>query len=74
MIAATIAWDDTLSWSWENAVNALRATLCKVHAFIFCVSDIETDFVETVHFCAAGFFFHCEVSETNSSNFHNNQS
>ncbi|XP_028797532.1 isochorismate synthase, chloroplastic [Neltuma alba] len=34
MIAATIAWDNALSWSWENAINALRATLCKVSSFI----------------------------------------
>ncbi|XP_054777058.1 isochorismate synthase, chloroplastic-like isoform X3 [Prosopis cineraria] len=34
MIAATIAWDNALSWSWENAVNALRATLRKVSSFI----------------------------------------
>lgn len=30
MLAATIAWDNALSWSWENAVTALQATLRKV--------------------------------------------
>ncbi|KAK4258452.1 hypothetical protein QN277_004901 [Acacia crassicarpa] len=34
MIAATIAWDNDLSWSWGNAVSALRATLCKLSSFI----------------------------------------
>ncbi|KAF7841678.1 isochorismate synthase 2, chloroplastic isoform X1 [Senna tora] len=30
MLAATIAWDNALSWPWENAINALQATLRKV--------------------------------------------
>lgn len=34
MLAATIAWDNALSWSWENAVTALQATVRKVE-FIY---------------------------------------
>nr|AHA82396.1 chloroplast isochorismate synthase [Senna obtusifolia] len=34
MLAATIAWDNALSWPWENAINALQATLRKVSSFI----------------------------------------
>ena len=30
MLTITIAWDNDLSWSWENAINALQETLCKV--------------------------------------------
>lgn len=32
MLTITIAWDNDLSWSWENAINALQETLCKVSA------------------------------------------
>ncbi|KAJ7954597.1 Isochorismate synthase, chloroplastic [Quillaja saponaria] len=34
MLATTIAWDDALSWSWEKALHALQATLCKVSSVI----------------------------------------
>ncbi|XP_061345809.1 isochorismate synthase 2, chloroplastic-like isoform X2 [Gastrolobium bilobum] len=34
MLTTTIAWDNALSWSWENAINALQATLCKVSSSI----------------------------------------
>ncbi|EXB20726.1 Isochorismate synthase [Morus notabilis] len=30
MLAATIAWDDALSWPWQKAINELQATLCQV--------------------------------------------
>jgi len=32
MLTITIAWDNDLSWSWENAINALQETLCNVSA------------------------------------------
>jgi len=32
MLTVTIAWDNDLSWSWENAINALQETLCNVSA------------------------------------------
>lgn len=44
MIAATIAWDDDLSWSWQTAINALRATLAKVPSCVLCVSHIQPHF------------------------------
>lgn len=31
MIAATIAWDNALSWSYAKAIAALKATLVQVH-------------------------------------------
>ncbi|KAJ1394425.1 Isochorismate synthase [Sesbania bispinosa] len=34
MLTTTIAWDNALSWSWENAINALQTTLCKVSSSI----------------------------------------
>ncbi|KAK7273610.1 hypothetical protein RIF29_14666 [Crotalaria pallida] len=34
MLTTNIAWDNALSWSWENAINALEATLCKVSSSI----------------------------------------
>ena len=34
MLAITIAWDNALSWSWENAIDALQATLRQVHIFV----------------------------------------
>ncbi|KAG5042540.1 isochorismate synthase 2, chloroplastic-like isoform X1 [Glycine soja] len=34
MLTITIAWDNDLSWSWENAINALQETLCKVSSSI----------------------------------------
>lgn len=30
MLTTTIAWDNALSWSWENAIAELQETLCKV--------------------------------------------
>ncbi|XP_045829634.1 isochorismate synthase, chloroplastic-like isoform X1 [Trifolium pratense] len=34
MLTITIAWDNALSWSWENAISALQETLCKVSSSI----------------------------------------
>ncbi|QCE04367.1 menaquinone-specific isochorismate synthase [Vigna unguiculata] len=34
VLTITIAWDNDLSWSWENAINALQETLCKVSSSI----------------------------------------
>ncbi|MED6124423.1 hypothetical protein PIB30_058767 [Stylosanthes scabra] len=34
MLTTTIAWDNTFSWSWENAINALQDTLSKVSASV----------------------------------------
>lgn len=31
VIAATIAWDNALSWSYAKAIAALKATLVQVH-------------------------------------------
>lgn len=30
MLAATVAWDDELSWSLENAIEALQETMLQV--------------------------------------------
>ncbi|XP_062199484.1 isochorismate synthase 2, chloroplastic-like [Phragmites australis] len=30
VVATTIAWDDSLSWTWQNAVNELQSTLQKI--------------------------------------------
>ncbi|KAL6599306.1 hypothetical protein ACP70R_045800 [Stipagrostis hirtigluma subsp. patula] len=30
VLATTIAWDDSLSWTWQNAVNELQSTLEKI--------------------------------------------
>ncbi|KAL6846319.1 hypothetical protein ACP4OV_023767 [Aristida adscensionis] len=30
VLATTIAWDDSLSWTWENAVKELQSTLQKI--------------------------------------------
>ncbi|KAG5060203.1 hypothetical protein JHK87_001232 [Glycine soja] len=34
MLTITIAWDNNLSWSWENAINALQETLRNVSSSI----------------------------------------
>ncbi|CAL0324440.1 unnamed protein product [Lupinus luteus] len=34
MLTTTIAWDNALSRTWENAINALEATFCKVSSSI----------------------------------------
>ncbi|CAN7077880.1 unnamed protein product [Brassica oleracea var. botrytis] len=33
MLAATLAWDDELSWTLENAIEALLETMLQVNAF-----------------------------------------
>ena len=32
-MAATLAWDDELSWTLENAIEALLETMLQVNAF-----------------------------------------
>ncbi|KAI5391739.1 isochorismate synthase, chloroplastic isoform X1 [Lathyrus oleraceus] len=34
MLTTTIAWDNALSWSWENAITDLQETLCKISSSI----------------------------------------
>ncbi|XP_038687263.1 isochorismate synthase 2, chloroplastic-like isoform X1 [Tripterygium wilfordii] len=34
MLAATIAWDDDLAWSWGKAIDALQATMSQVSSFV----------------------------------------
>ena len=33
ILAATLAWDDELSWTLENAIEALLETMLQVNAF-----------------------------------------
>lgn len=30
VLAATVAWDNALSWTWGNAINDLQATMDQV--------------------------------------------
>lgn len=30
VLAATIAWDDSLSWTWQNAINSVEELIHKV--------------------------------------------
>jgi hypothetical protein len=32
MLATTIAWDNAFSWTWEQAVDAVEATMTQVSA------------------------------------------
>ncbi|XP_019053463.1 PREDICTED: isochorismate synthase, chloroplastic-like isoform X2 [Nelumbo nucifera] len=34
MLATTIAWDDTLLWTWENAVGMVQATMSQISSFV----------------------------------------
>ncbi|KAB1216667.1 Isochorismate synthase, chloroplastic [Morella rubra] len=34
MLATTIAWDKSLSWTWEMAIDALQATLCQISSIV----------------------------------------
>ncbi|XP_048137455.1 isochorismate synthase 1, chloroplastic isoform X2 [Rhodamnia argentea] len=34
MLAATIAWDNALSWTWEKAINSLEATINQVSLLV----------------------------------------
>ncbi|KAL5073094.1 hypothetical protein RYX36_012078 [Vicia faba] len=34
MLTTTIAWDNALSWSWENAIAELQETLCNISSSI----------------------------------------
>ena len=33
MLATTVAWDTSLSWTWAMAIDALQATMCQVLIF-----------------------------------------
>ncbi|KAK7836982.1 isochorismate synthase 2 [Quercus suber] len=34
MLATTVAWDTSLSWTWAMAIDALQATMCQVSAIV----------------------------------------
>ncbi|KAI3974173.1 hypothetical protein MKX01_033424 [Papaver californicum] len=34
MLAVNIAWDNTLSWTWEDAINTLRPKLCQMSSVV----------------------------------------
>jgi len=34
MLAATVAWDNELSWTLENAIEALQETMLQVSHFL----------------------------------------
>jgi hypothetical protein len=39
VLATTIAWDDSLSWTWQSAVEELQSTLhkaCTFFLFLYC--------------------------------------
>nr|XP_012575199.1 isochorismate synthase, chloroplastic-like isoform X2 [Cicer arietinum] len=42
MLITTIAWDNALSWSWENAITALQETLFKVSSSIVNFPKLAT--------------------------------
>jgi menaquinone-specific isochorismate synthase len=33
MLATTVAWDNSLSWTWEMAIDELQATMSQVRVF-----------------------------------------
>lgn len=35
MLAVTIAWDDSLGWAWENALESLQSTIREVVSVLF---------------------------------------
>lgn len=49
MLITTIAWDNALSWSWENAITALQETLFKVSVNRLCFFRLSRKrLVETI--------------------------
>ncbi|WVZ64717.1 hypothetical protein U9M48_014196 [Paspalum notatum var. saurae] len=44
VLATTIAWDDSLSWTWQNAVNELQSTLQKISP---CSVQVNTSSLQT---------------------------
>lgn len=55
MLTITIAWDNDLSWSWENAINALQETLCKVRPIRLCLlsqDKTQTQFLRVFWYCS----------------------
>lgn len=47
MLAATIAWDDTLSWSWGKAVDGILTTLRQISFFV----KLQKEVPQTVILC-----------------------
>ena len=39
MIATTIAWDNTLLWTWEKAMDGLQDTIHQVYMLSFYLSQ-----------------------------------
>ena len=42
MLAITVAWDNALSWTWDEAIDSLEATMQQVHKVFnrFCLAYI----------------------------------
>uniref|UniRef100_A0A0E0M0C4 Chorismate-utilising enzyme C-terminal domain-containing protein n=1 Tax=Oryza punctata TaxID=4537 RepID=A0A0E0M0C4_ORYPU len=51
VLATTIAWDDSLSWTWQNAVKELQSTLQKISSSPIKVnnSTLQTTIVNLNH-------------------------
>lgn len=51
VLATTIAWDDSLSWTWQNAVNELQSTLQKISPCSVKVnkSSLQTTIINLNH-------------------------
>uniref|UniRef100_I1QNA5 isochorismate synthase n=1 Tax=Oryza glaberrima TaxID=4538 RepID=I1QNA5_ORYGL len=51
VLATTIAWDDSLSWTWQNAVKELQSTLQKISSSPIKVnnSTLQTTIVKLNH-------------------------
>ncbi|KAG8049607.1 hypothetical protein GUJ93_ZPchr0009g1582 [Zizania palustris] len=51
ILATTIAWDDSLSWTWHNAVNNLQSTLQKISSCPVTVnnSTLQTTIINLNH-------------------------
>ncbi|XP_065876976.1 isochorismate synthase 2, chloroplastic-like [Euphorbia lathyris] len=46
MLAATIAWDDSLSWTWEHAIHSLLHTMSQISSSIVKLSqEVTTTFI-----------------------------
>ena len=41
VLATTIAWDDSLSWTWQSAVEELQSTLHKACILLFMYCHVE---------------------------------
>lgn len=47
MLAATIAWDNALSWTWEKAINSLEAMINQVYLHL---NDLTNDTSRTTDY------------------------